>query len=98
VPGVNRGETGKMRVDTPESAHTVCLIFGREGEVMAARSVDIGGEIKTIYLKSNWQVVLDSCTLKQCLKARMSRGSYKFVLFLPNFGPNIQKSRNLYFN
>jgi len=29
VPHVNRGETGKMRVDTPESWHTVCLIFGR---------------------------------------------------------------------
>jgi len=31
VPDVNRGEAGKMRVDTPESCYTVCLIFGREG-------------------------------------------------------------------
>jgi len=30
VPRVNRGETGKMRQDTPESWHTVCLIFGGE--------------------------------------------------------------------
>jgi len=30
VPRVNRGETGKTWVDTPESGHTVCLIFGRD--------------------------------------------------------------------
>jgi len=36
VPRVNRGETGKMMVDTPDSGmdapeswHTVCLIFAR---------------------------------------------------------------------
>jgi len=26
---VNRGKKGKMRVDQPESWHTVCLTFGR---------------------------------------------------------------------
>jgi len=31
VGGVNWGKTGKMLVDTPESWHTVCLIFGRVG-------------------------------------------------------------------
>jgi len=30
VPGVNRGKTGKMRVDTPENWRKVCLIFGRD--------------------------------------------------------------------
>jgi len=30
VPRVNRGEAGKMRLDTPKSWHTVCLIFGTE--------------------------------------------------------------------
>jgi len=29
VPRVNRGKTGKMQVDTPESDHTVCIIFGK---------------------------------------------------------------------
>jgi len=29
APRINRGKTGKMRVDTPESWH-MCLIFGRE--------------------------------------------------------------------
>jgi len=33
VPRVNRGETGKMRVDTPEHWHTLCLIFDRETNV-----------------------------------------------------------------
>jgi len=28
VPHVKRGETVEMRVDTPKSGHTVCLIFG----------------------------------------------------------------------
>jgi len=27
---VNRGETGKTGVDTPESWHSVCLTFGRD--------------------------------------------------------------------
>jgi len=31
VPLVNRVETGKMRVDTPGSWDTVCLIFSRGG-------------------------------------------------------------------
>jgi len=30
VPSVNRGEIAKMQVDTPESWHTVCLIFAGE--------------------------------------------------------------------
>jgi len=30
VPRVNRGETGKTWVDTPESGFTVCLVFCRE--------------------------------------------------------------------
>jgi len=28
---VKRGETGKTRVDTPESGHAMCLIFVRVG-------------------------------------------------------------------
>jgi len=31
VPQVNVGKTGKTRVDTSESWHTMCLIFGRVG-------------------------------------------------------------------
>jgi len=27
---VNRGKTGEVRVDTPESWHTVCLFFGMD--------------------------------------------------------------------
>jgi len=35
----NRDETGKMRVDTPESGHTVCLIFGRDKLNMIPRKL-----------------------------------------------------------
>jgi len=39
VPRVNRGKKGKMQVDTPESWHTMCLIFGRD--TMAGNIFDV---------------------------------------------------------